>query len=386
METKIQNTFRTIDGFYQRYLDFLCKICSFEARAFSKDILNQMVDVIADFAKKEGMQVTRYPMEKCADFLIIEINPGEPKTCLLQAHMDTVFEKGVFGEPPVKILPDRIIGPGVIDCKGGISIALLCMKSLLDNGFPNHIRLILTSDEEIGNRLGGQAEKDFFVQQSAGFPCAINCEPAENNEVVVARKGILRCELKVKGKSGHAGKQYFTCHNAILEAAHKIIALQNKSVPGGTTYSCNIISSNTTSLNIIPDLCTVSVDIRTVTMQDLEEAKRTVAEIAATQFTPGTSCEAIFPSARPPMEKRQETLDLFEKLQSLCQKYELGTLAPFESGGGSDSCYIQMAGVTSICGMGAVGARQHSPEEYLIPQSVALRAKILVSYCWDSMQ
>ena len=116
-----------------------------------------------------------------------------------------------------------------------------------------------------------------------------------------------------------------------------------------------------------------------------EEAKKTVAEIAATQFTPGTSCEVVVGSFRPPMEKRQETLDLFEKLQSLCRQYDLGTLTPFESGGGSDSCYIQMAGVTSICGMGAIGGRQHSPEEFLDPKSIALRAKILVAYCWDSL-
>ena len=57
-------------------------------------------------------------MEKCGDFLTVEINPGAEKGCLFQAHMDTVHEKGVFGEPAVQTCEDRITGPGVIDCKG----------------------------------------------------------------------------------------------------------------------------------------------------------------------------------------------------------------------------------------------------------------------------
>ena len=51
-------------------------------------------------------------MEKCGDFLTVEINPGAEKGCLFQAHMDTVHEKGVFGEPAVQIHDDRITGPG----------------------------------------------------------------------------------------------------------------------------------------------------------------------------------------------------------------------------------------------------------------------------------
>ena len=81
-----------------------------------------------------------------------------------------------------------------------------------------------------------------------------------------------------------------------------------------------------------------------------------------------------------------ETLALLEKLQAVCHKHDLGTLTPMESGGGSDSCYTQAAGVTSICGMGASGGLQHTPKEFLNIASIPLRAKILAGVLLDAEQ
>lgn len=375
--------FREIDANTEKYLDFLYRISSYEARAYDKQTIDQMADHIVAFAQGEGFLAKRTPMEKCGDFLTIEINPGAKKGCLFLAHMDTVHEKGAFGDPPVRRDESRIYGPGVIDCKGGIAIALLTMKSLLENGFDKHVRLILTSDEEISNILGGPQEIRFIQDSAAGFPCAINCETAKNDEVVIARKAILKYRLDIKGVSGHSGKHYFTSKNAILEAAHKIIALHEKSVPGGTTYSCNIISGGQV-LNVIPDRCSISLDIRAATARDMEDAVQTVEKIAQTAFVPGTSCEVTLLSTRPPMEKQSQTLDLLNKLLDVCHKYKLGTLTPLESGGGSDACYTQAAGIPSICGMGASGGQLHTPNEFLNIASIPLRAKILAGFLLDA--
>lgn len=371
--------FKTIENNTDKYIDFLCDICSFEARAYDKETIDRMVDYISEFAKGEGLEVSRFPMEKCGDFLTVEINPGAEKAVLLMAHMDTVHDKGVFGQPAVRREGDQIFGPGVIDCKGGIAIALLSMKALLESGFDGHVRLILTSDEEITNSLGGEKEIRFIQDSALGFPYAINCETAEGDQVVISRKGSMKYRLDVHGVSGHSGKRYFECKNAILEAAHKIIALEKSSSPDGTTYSCNIIEGGKV-FNIIPDRCSISVDIRAKTVGEMERAMKTVEQIAQTSYISGTSCDAVLLSARSPMEKRTETEELLKKLLCVCEKYHLGTLTPLESGGASDSCYTQAAGITSICGMGASGGFQHTPKEYLNKASIPLRAKILAGF------
>lgn len=374
--------FDTIDRYSHRYLDFLCEICSYEARAYDKETIDRMVDYIASFAESEGLTTERTPFETCGDFLTVDLNPGAAKVCVLMAHMDTVHEKGVFGPSPVTVLEDRIIAPGAIDCKGGIAVALLVMKALKDHGYPHHVRLILTSDEEVSNTLGGARERQFFIDQTAGFPCAINCETTEKDEVVVSRKGILKYQMEIQGVGGHSGIHYFECKNAILEAAHKIVALHSKSAPEGITYSCNIIHGGTVG-NIIPEHCSVFVDIRLHTHEDLAIAEQTLSEIANTSYIPGTSTKLSRVSLRPPMEQNADTTALFRKLLEVTEKNGLGTLTPVNSGGGSDSCYTQAAGIPSICGMGPSGEFCHTNSEYVTKDSVPLRAKIIAAFCCE---
>lgn len=376
---RVDKIFRSIDAEFSKYLDFLCDICSFEAKAEDKQTIDAMDSYIATFAEAEGFNVTRTKMESCGDFLSIDLNDGAKKGCVFMAHTDTVHEKGIFGSEPVKRLNDRLIAPGAIDCKGGIAIALLTMKVLKEHGYKKHLRLLLTSDEEISNTLGDQAELDYFTQNCAGFPCAINCETSEKDEVVISRKGILKYQIDITGIGGHSGIHYFECKNAVSEAAHKIVALQGKSRPGGITYSCNIIHGGILP-NIIPDRCSVTVDVRVPRHAELEEAETTVRQIVETSFIGGTSATVQRISKRPPMEKNPATMELFRKLLGVCREYGLGSLTPVESGGGSDSCYTQAAGIPSICGMGGCGEFCHTNKEYILTESVPLRAKILAAF------
>lgn len=375
----MQQLFDYIDANLEKYLTFLCDICSFEGRATDTDAINRMVDFIETFAHRAGFQTTRTPIPGCGDFLSIDLNPGCEKGCVFLAHTDTVHEKGLFGANPVTRLPDRIIAPGAIDCKGGIAIALLAMKALAIHGYRKHLRLILTSDEEVSNILGGEAEQNYFRQMCAGFPWAINCETSEKDEVVISRKGILKCRIDIQGVGGHSGIHYFECKNAIAEAAHKILALEGCSQSGGITYSCNIISGGKLS-NIIPDRCSLWVDVRVPRFADIAVAEATVQKVADTSFLDGTTATLTYISKRPPMEKNAKTMALFEQLLEVCRQYDLGSLTPVESGGGSDSCYTQAAGIPSICGMGGCGEFCHTSREYVRIDSILLRAKLLAAF------
>lgn len=375
----IQNTFESIENKKEKYIDFLCKICSFEARAYDKATLDSMNDFITEFAESEGFSVKRTPFEKCGDFLTIEINEGAEKGGVFLAHTDTVHEKGVFGSQPVKDLGDKIQAPGAIDCKGGIAVALLMMKSLKENGYNKNLRLLLTSDEEISNALGGQEEREFFYDSVKGYPYAINCETTQEDEVCISRKGILRYKIDVNGVSGHSGIHYFESKNALAEAAHKIVALETSSKKGGTSYSCNIINAGTVA-NIIPGTCSFTTDVRVLTHDAIAIAKQTVKEIVEKSYIGGTTATLTLLSERPPMEKTEESMKLFNDMLEVTQKYGLGSLTPVESGGGSDSCYTQAAGIPSICGMGASGEFCHTPKEYVLKESIPLRAKIISAF------
>jgi len=372
--------FEYIETNLQKYVDFLRDICSFEATAYDKAELDRMADFMEDFALREGFAVRREAFEKCGDFLTVEMNAGAEKGHVFMAHTDTVHKKGVFGAVPVRIEGDRMIGPGTIDCKGGIAIAMLCMKALMECGYNRHLKLLLTSDEEISNVLGGAQEQEYFRRETEGFKSALNCETTENNEVVVSRKGILRRRITVSGKGGHSGIAYFDCVSAVREAAYKIIELEKSSVRGGTTYNCGVINGGSVP-NIIPETCTFTVDVRVVRAEDMQAASDTIERIAATDHIGGTTAVVEPISTRPPMNRDEDTNRLFDAMQTISRKYSLGELEVSESGGGSDSAYTQAYGVPSLCGLGGSGEFCHTNREYIRISSIEQRAKLLSAFC-----
>ena len=374
-----EQIFSTIDQNTDKYVNFLADICAIEGRASDKADLDALADFITDFAQAEGFGTRRVPFEKCGDFLVVEMNAqsGE-KGAIFMAHADTVHPKGRFGSPAVRVEGERMIGPGVIDCKGGLAIALLCMLALKKNGYQKHVKLLITTDEEVSCILGGEREQEFFRDEIAGFPMALNCEVTRTGEVVVSRKGILRYNITVKGVGGHAGISYFETKNPVLEAAHKIVALQEGSVRGGTTYSCTVINAGKVT-NVIPDTCTFAVDVRVFRHAEMEAADRRVREICEKSFIGGTQTELVQISRRPPMEPSEVTDALFARLAEVGRELRLEELSPINSGGGSDSAFTQYFGVPSLCGLGGCGEYCHSEREYLEISSVPRRAKLLAA-------
>ncbi len=371
--------FASVDAQAEKYLQFLSRICAFEAQAGDKQTLDLLADYIAEFARGEGFDIRRVPFEACGDFLVIEMNADSAeKGAAFLAHTDTVHEKGSFGTPAVRIKGDRMIAPGAIDCKGGIAIAMLAMLALKRAGYQKHLRLLLTTDEEISGVLGGARERQFFCEEVAGFPVALNCEVAQTGEVTTARKGILRYEVTVVGRGGHSGISYFETKNPVLEAAHKIIALQQGSEQGGVTYSCNVVQAGSVS-NVIPDTCTFTVDVRVCKHAEIDMADRRVREICQKSFIGETDVQVIRLGVRPPMEPSEDTDALFERLAAIGREHGLEELMPVHSGGGSDSAYTQLAGVTSLCGVGGCGKYCHTNREYIEMPSVARRAKLLAA-------
>lgn len=378
------NVLETVDRYTQLYTDFLKEICSFEATAWDKGTLDRQADYIVEFARLQGFRVSRTPFIQCGDFLTIDLNPGAEKGSVFLAHLDTVHKKGAFGKPAVRIEGDRMMGPGVIDCKGGVAVALLAMQACLNCGYPRHARLILTTDEEVSNTLGGKQELQFIAESVAGFRSALNCEVTGKNQVVVSRKGVLRVRIDIRGRSGHAGQAYFESASAVREAAYKILALEGSSRRDGVTYNCNIQDGNHAA-NIVPDTCSIIVDIRVRTRKEMEQAESFVREVAKTAYVPGTVSTVSKISARPPLEQNPQTQELFDRLNRLSLELGCDALIPVNSGGGSDSAHTHAAGVPSICGLGPWGEYCHSNREYVELSSIPQRAKLLAAYLYSDL-
>jgi acetylornithine deacetylase/succinyl-diaminopimelate desuccinylase-like protein len=113
----------------------------------------------------------------------------------------------------------------------------------------------------------------------------------------------------------------------------------------------------------------------------LQQAQEILQKVVDTSYVEGTTATIKDVSMRPPFFKNEQTQKLFDQMQSISQKYNLGVLVPVESGGGSDSCYTQAGGVASLCGLGGCGQNVHTTKEFIVLESIEQRAKMLSAFC-----
>ncbi len=362
------------------------RICSFETPSDNKAALDEQTRFLAGFARAHGFSVTEHPFPRAGNCLTAETRAGEPPRIALLAHLDTVHPVGSFGPVPVRRSGDTLCGPGVIDCKGGACVALLAAQALRETE-PSAppIRVILTTDEEVSARYSGPEGIAFIRDQARGVTAAFNCETGLAGYLTVGRKGIIRLEILIRGKAGHAGNDYFSGVSAVREAAHKVLAIEALSRPDGATFNCGVIQGGTKS-NVIPGQCRIEVDVRGKTLAVLEQALQQVKAIAARSFLPGTAAAVNLLSRRPPMEHTPETDRLFEKALAVSRRYGLEEIRPKEKGGGSDSAYLIEMGIPTLCSFGPTGTGEHTTAEQAYIPSLQGRAKLLAGTVMEVVQ
>ncbi|MCI8454221.1 MAG: M20 family metallopeptidase [Lachnospiraceae bacterium] len=328
----------------------------------------------------EGLgAVTRVtPMEAKGNFLYGVWGEGRGlDPVLFSGHMDTVFPKGTLAKNPFRVENGRIMGPGALDMKAGLVIALFAARALKEAGYEARpLRFAFPGDEENGHRESGAAEE--IKKAARGCAAAFNFETGYPDDgIVVERKGSCRFTVKVYGVAAHSGNAPEKGRNAILEMAHKVIALQAlNDLEHGTSLNVGLVAGGT-SVNSVPDFCQTSVDVRYTKKERLDTLLGRVRQICAETQIEGTRTELILSSVSAVMEPSLEILGLFEHVKKAAEETGYpGKLHPIKVGGWSDASLIAAEHVPVVCGMGAKGEFNHTDREYADVSSLVPRAKL----------
>lgn len=382
-EFACKKLFERIEQLEEVYIKFWEDICRIESPTEYKEGVDRVGVYISEKAKERGWQVEVQSQPVSGDCVCITMNPHAPgKAVCFSGHMDTVHAVGSFGEDPVRIEDGRIYGPGVTDCKGGITASFLAMAALEDLGFDRRpLKLLLQSDEENSSRFSNKSTVDFMCRKSEDCEAFLNAEPGTAGYACTHRKGISKYALEVTGKAVHAAN----CCNgasAILEAAHKIIALEQMKDASGTTCNCGLINGGT-SENTVPGKCTFTADIRFNNVEDMLAAEKTVMDVAAHATVPGTTCEVTLKSRRVAMELTERNLELLQRLNVVMEENGLPVLGSNKGAGGSDAAEVTAYGIPCLDSLGVYGGGIHSLDEYAEISSLTVSAKILAAaaYC-----
>ncbi len=367
-----------IDGHRDAMIDFWRQLVQIESGSANKAGVDAVAHRVQEELDTIGAHTEIHEMKRAGNMLVSVLNEDVPEApVLLLGHMDTVFPDGTVAARPFTLRDGKAYGPGVLDMKGGVTIAVFAMKALKEAGWAKRsVRLVLAGDEEVGH-CDSDCDQQ-IMEQARGAVAAFNCESGRlGNEVVVQRKGALTYRMDVTGIAAHAGNEPEKGRSAILEVAHKVIAIQNLTDwQQGTTYNVGVISGGTVA-NAVPDTASILIDVRYLKKEYVLNIEAKLQDVAHTTYVNGTKTSLTRLSCCIPMERMTETDGLLAKVQDAYASFGMPRPGGITVGGGSDSAYTVAAGVPTICAMGVEGSRHHSPEEYASVESLYARAKAL---------
>ncbi|MFQ8890059.1 MAG: M20/M25/M40 family metallo-hydrolase [Bilophila wadsworthia] len=294
---------------------------------------------------------------------------AEPGIVFL-GHMDTVFPKGTAQARPFKIEGDRATGPGVADMKAGLVANLFAARALKRLGLIDcPMTLMFSPDEELGSPSASRT----LAQVLPGARAAINSEPGgPGGLVTVSRKGSGHMFLKVQGKASHAGRCYADGASAILEIAHKTLAIDTfLDLDRGLTVNTGLISGGVSANSVAP-----WAESRIhLTYRTLEDGQKVVAGIR------DAVSRTVIPERRPPSAAAAPLS--FERCKRATSSLACqGRREPRHVHQGPAlrqrvrSRLQLQPGVPTICNMGPEGEHIH-PQRIPCPSSIVKRCKLI---------
>ena len=348
----------------------------------SKHDVDALGEKVAEEMGELGAIVERYPQSEIGDHWLGSWGEGDDGM-LLMFHLDTVYPHGTLEAMPWRESEDYIMGPGVLDMKASIAMALIAIRASREAGLfpPARLSMLCTSDEETGS----QTSRELIEELARGHSVVFCMEPAlRDGSLKTWRKGISNYNIETRGVSAHAGASIEDGVNAIVEMSLQIpgiLELQNDE--GETTINIGVIEGGTRS-NVVPQMCRTRVDVRSKTFTEGERVAKALQHL--NPKLPGAEIYVTGGWNRPPMERSPLIGETFEKARSIAVKVGL-KLTEGGTGGGSDANFVAPLGIPILDGLGAIGKGAHSSDERIekgtLPARTALISALITDW-WNT--
>jgi glutamate carboxypeptidase len=349
-----------------------------EQESPSEDLhaVNAAMSLVEHQARELGARPRYHKQFKFGNVLELRFGPyrSKQKPILLLGHLDTVWPIGTLAKMPWREADGRYWGPGVLDMKAGVVMALTALGTLRELKSARPVTLLLNSEEEVGSPISRPITERLAMESSAVFVL----EPAQGLAYKTARKGVGHYHVQVTGVGAHSGVDFERGHSAVLELAKLIQTISSfTDLARKLTVNCGVIAGGTRS-NVVASSAHAEVDVRIAKASDAVHVEKLFRRLKV--FDPHCKITITGGINRPPMERKPGTVALFKKARSLAA--ELGfVLDEAATGGGSDGNFTAALGVPTLDGMGAVGEGAHATHEsvvieHLIPRTALLAAMI----------
>jgi glutamate carboxypeptidase len=374
MET---NLIRAVDRRRPQILEMIGQLVRAESPTEDWAAVNRCVSMVEGWIKASGGKSQRRKQKSAGDLLVGEFGPAGrgTKPLLLLGHLDTVWPRGTLKKMPFRVAQGRAWGPGVLDMKAGVVMALSALRILLESGqLTCPVVFLLNSDEETGSQHSRALTESLAKKSKAVFVL----EPAQAPAAAykTARKGVGNYRLHVHGVSAHSGVDFSQGHSAILELGRQIARASAFTDPErGITVNAGVMGGGTRS-NVVPAEAWAEFDVRIAKLRDVERLDRRFRSLRPVDRH--CRLEVTGGLNRPPMERTPGTVNLFRRAATIARGLGF-ELAEAATGGGSDGNFTSALGIPTLDGMGAVGEGAHADSESILLEALVPRTALLAA-------
>jgi glutamate carboxypeptidase len=355
-------------------VNLLKQIVGRESPTLEKKAVDACSAFVAGEFRKTGARVTRLPQKKIGDFHVIEYPAATPATAsgqiLILTHIDTVWPLGKIERMPFYISANQAFGPGVLDMKAGVVLAIFALKALhqLRLKIGRRIVVFVNSAEETGSPAA-----DDVIKRLARSSKAVLClEPAlPGGALKTERKGRMVVRLEAHGRAAHAGTPEKGV-NAVEELVGQLRRLKRLET-GGVTLSVNQIGGGEKA-NVIAETAWALMDIRFWTLRQRDKITGALRQLKPEKA--GAKFKFSVEGQTPAMEKTKPSVRLLQQARSIGAAMEIA-LDEGKTGGGSDASLAASLGVPTLDGLGPDGDGIHAENEHVLLPSFVERAALL---------
>lgn len=298
---------------------------------------------------------------------------------LIAGHLDTVHDpNGVFQGLTLSADGRTGVGPGCVDMKGGLVIALHALEALETCGHRIPWTLLLNSDEETGSYHSRAAIQREAARVAGLGGVGFALEPATpDGGLVTERAGSGQFMIEVKGTSAHVGRDFASGVSAVTALAEILVRVATLSDGArGVIVNVGPIEGGTAT-NVVPDRARAWGNVRFPTP---EAAADLEAQLRAASIT-GTRAQSTLTTsfARPAKPLTPGTLRLAELCRAVAT--DLGQSLPFsKTSGVCDGNLMQEAGLPTLDTLGVRGGGLHTPQEWIEVPSLVERCQLLAIF------
>ncbi|HVK61536.1 MAG TPA: M20/M25/M40 family metallo-hydrolase [Bdellovibrionales bacterium] len=353
--------------------------------------VDRVQEIVARELQSLGFDVRMVPNPDSSitsgQLLIATLNGDRPDFITFVSHADCVL--GIEAVGPYRKLADGVHGrgPGVIDNKGGLVVAIEGLRLYLEElqRKERHsdlsLRFVCSPNEEGGSTGFHQ----IFRTCADDSVLVLGFEPAlDNGSIVESRRGNRWYQLTIEGQEAHAGRckgeQINAAHDFAIKAAklHKLNDPKN-----GIAVNVGHVEGGRNRFNVVCGNISAKIDTRFASFESRDKLHRKIEKIllkpAVHSPITGRSSESSFTIVDdcPPFSSTAASRTLLKYYLRTIEKLEKRSIAAEKAGGAGDVNYMSRKDVIVLDGLGPIGGSMHTPEEFIYLPSLSSRAAAL---------